>query len=144
MTTLGQNHDGPTGPYPDFSPLYEPSSFSWWLFSIVVSSVAIKEGVSKSLQMTELHFKEHYDNTPTDYFVYDSQKLAEVRSFATNDAIQVMVINIDAFRKSFTDPEKEDKANIIHRPNDRMNGMKPIDFIRDKPHRHFRRAAKRR
>ncbi len=105
--------------------------FGFTKFIIVVPSVAIKEGVSKSLQMTELHFKEHYDNVPIDYFIYDSQKLGEVRSFATNDTIQIMVINIDAFRKSFTDPEKEDKANIIHRPNDRMNGMKPIEFIRD-------------
>lgn len=105
--------------------------FRFTKFIIVVPSIAIKEGVYKSLQITEQHFREHYDNTPYDYFVYDSQKLGEVRSFATNDAIQIMVINIDAFRKSFTDPDKEISANIIHRPNDRMNGMKPIEFIRD-------------
>jgi type III restriction enzyme len=105
--------------------------FGFTKFIIVVPSIAIKEGVYKTLKITGQHFKELYDNTPYDYFVYDSQKLGEVRSFATNDAIQIMVINIDAFRKSFTDPEKEDKANIIHRPNDRMNGMKPIEFIRD-------------
>ena len=81
-------------------------------FIIVVPSVAIKEGVYKSLQMTEPHFKGLYDNTPFDYFVYDSQKLGQVRNFATSDTIQIMVINIDAFRKSFTDPEKENKANI--------------------------------
>jgi len=105
--------------------------FGFTKFIIVVPGVAIKEGVYKSLQITEQHFKEHYDNRPYDYFVYDSSKLGEVRSFATNDAIQIMVINIDAFRKSFTDTDKESKANIIHRPNDRMNGMKPIEFIRD-------------
>lgn len=100
-------------------------------FIIVVPSVAIKEGVYKSLQMTEEHFRGLYENVPYDYFVYDSQKLGQVRSFATSDSIQIMVINIDAFRRSFTDPEKEDKANIIHRPHDRMNGSKPIDFIMD-------------
>ncbi|CAA9891572.1 Type III restriction enzyme [Candidatus Methylobacter favarea] len=105
--------------------------FGFTKFIIVVPGVAIKEGVYKTLQITEQHFKEHYDNTPYDYFVYDSSKLGEVRSFATNDAIQIMVINIDAFRKSFTDPDKETSANIIHRPNDRMSGMKPIEFIRD-------------
>lgn len=105
--------------------------FGFTKFIIVVPSLAIKEGVYKSLQITEQHFKEHYDNRPYDYFVYDSSKLGEVRSFATNDAIQIMVINIDAFRKSFVDTDKESKANIIHRPNDRMNGMKPIEFIRD-------------
>jgi type III restriction enzyme len=105
--------------------------FGFTKFIIVVPSVAIKEGVYKSLQITEQHFREHYDNTPYDYFVYDSSDLSPVRSFATNDAIQIMVINIDAFRKSFTDEDKESKANIIHRPNDRMNGMRPIEFIRD-------------
>jgi type III restriction enzyme len=98
-------------------------------FIIVVPSVAIKEGVYKSLQMTEEHFKGIYDNIQFDYFVYDSQKLGQVRNFATSDYIQIMVINIDAFRKSFTDPEKEDKANIIHRPHDRMTGNRPIEFI---------------
>lgn len=70
-----------------------------------------------------------FDNTPYDYFVYDSGKLSQVRDFATADNIQIMVINIDAFRKSFTDPEKENKANLIHRSNDKMNGMRPIDLI---------------
>jgi len=100
-------------------------------FIIVVPSVAIKEGVYKSLQMTEEHFKGLYDNVQYDYFIYNSQKLGQVRSFATNDYIQIMVINIDAFRKSFKDPEKEDKANIIHRPHDRMAGIRPIDFIKE-------------
>lgn len=98
-------------------------------FIIVVPSVAIKEGVYKSLQMTEDHFRKEYKNVQYDYFVYDSSKREEVRNFATNDYIQIMVINIDAFSKSFTDPEKETKANLIHRTDDRLNGMKPIEFI---------------
>lgn len=99
-------------------------------FIIVVPSIAIKEGVLKSLQMTESHFKELYDNTPVDYFTYNSSDLSKVRSFATNDYIQIMVINIDAFRRSFADPTKENKANIIHRWNDKMQGV-PIDFIQE-------------
>ena len=98
-------------------------------FIIVVPSIAIKEGVAKSLEMTEMHFREQYNNVPFDHFVYDSGRLEQVRSFATNDYIQIMVINIDAFRKSFTDPSKETSANIIHRWNDKMQGM-PIDFIK--------------
>lgn len=98
-------------------------------FVIVVPSVAIREGVYKSLQITEQHFRELYDRTPLEYFVYDSEKLDQVRNFATATTIQVMIINIDAFRKSFDDPEKEDKANVIHRPNDRLNGYRPIEFI---------------
>lgn len=100
-------------------------------FIIVVPSIAIKEGTNKSLQMTEEHFKGLYDNVRFDPFVYDSQKLGQVRNFATSDCIQIMVINIDAFRRSFKDVSKESKANIIHRPHDRMMGSKPIDFIRD-------------
>ncbi|EKO7326478.1 TPA: DEAD/DEAH box helicase family protein [Salmonella enterica subsp. enterica serovar Typhimurium] len=98
-------------------------------FIIVVPSIAIKEGVQKSLEITANHFKELYENVSFDYFTYDSSKLADVRNFATSPDIQIMVINIDAFRKSFTDPEQENKANIIHRAHDRMTGAKPIEFI---------------
>jgi len=101
-------------------------------FIIVVPSIAIKEGVYKSLQITEEHFKGLYDNTIYDYFIYDSNKLEQVRNFAVSDNIEIMVINIDAFRKSFDDPEKENKANIIHRANDdKLNGMKPIELIKE-------------
>ena len=100
-------------------------------FIIVVPSLAIKEGVYKSLQITKDHFNDLYDNTIYNYFVYDSGKLEQVRSFAVSDNIEIMVINIDAFRRSFTDPTKENKANIIHRPNDRLNGMKPIELIQE-------------
>lgn len=99
-------------------------------FIVVVPSIAIKEGVLKSLQMTEDHFRGLYDNTPFDYFTYDSKDLSKVRSFATNDYIQIMVINIDAFRRSFTDKTKETSANIIHRWNDKMQGV-PIEFIKE-------------
>ncbi len=96
---------------------------------IVVPSVAIKEGVYKTLQITEEHIKVLYDNIRYEYFVYNPQKLEQVRGFATSDYIQIMVINIDAFRRSFIDPDKESKANIIHRPHDRLSGARPIDFI---------------
>lgn len=98
-------------------------------FIIVVPSIAIKEGVQKSLEITATHFKELYENVAFDYFTYDSSKLSDVRNFATSPDIQIMVINIDAFRKSFADPEQENKANIIHRAHDRMTGAKPIEFI---------------
>jgi type III restriction enzyme len=61
-------------------------------FIIVVPSIAIKEGVYKSLQITEEHFKELYDNTIYNYFIYDSSKLEQVRSFAVSDNIEIMVI----------------------------------------------------
>jgi len=98
-------------------------------FIVVVPSIAIKEGTLKSLEITKEHMENLYENTPYDYFSYDSSKLEQVRSFATSTNVQIMVINIDAFRKSFTDPSKETSANIIHRQNDKLSGYKPIDFI---------------
>ena len=98
-------------------------------FIIVVPSIAIKEGVAKSLQMVEEHVRGLYDNVRYDYFIYDPANLSQVRNFAASDYIQIMVINIDAFRKSFIEPEKEHKANIIHRPHDLMMGLRPIEFI---------------
>ena len=98
-------------------------------FIIVVPSVAIREGVNKSLEIMEEHFKSLYEGANCDYFIYDSSKLGQLRTFATSSNIQIMVINIDAFRKSFVDPNKPDKANIIHREHDRMNGRRPIEFI---------------
>jgi type III restriction enzyme len=102
-------------------------------FIIVVPSVAIRAGVIKTLQMTEQHFKQElpeFAGLYYDYFLYDSAKREQVRSFATNDYLQIMVINIDAFRKGFDNPDAESKATLIHRPDDRLNGMKPIEFIR--------------
>ena len=99
-------------------------------FIIVVPSIAIKEGVHKSLKITEEHFKLQYENQVYNYFVYDSNKLNRIMQFATSSNIEIMIINIDAFRKSFDDPESENKANIIHRPSDKLSGNKPIDIIK--------------
>lgn len=98
-------------------------------FIIVVPSIAIKEGVHKSLKITEEHFKLKYNNVNYNYFVYDSNKLNRIQQFATSSNIEIMIINIDAFRKSFDDPTKENKANLIHRPTDKLSGNKPIDLI---------------
>ena len=98
-------------------------------FIIVVPSIAIKEGVNSSLNATKEHFMEKYDNVVYNYFVYDSNHLERIREFATSTNIEIMIINIDAFRKSFDDPNKEIKANLIHRTSDKLNGNKPIDLI---------------
>ena len=98
---------------------------------IVVPSIPIKEGVYKSLQITKDHLRELYDNVNYNFFIYDSSKLNEVRDFATNDRLEIMVINIDAFAKSFDNPEDEKKtANIIHRYSDSL-GYKPLDLIKN-------------
>jgi type III restriction enzyme len=103
--------------------------YGFMKFIIVVPSLAIREGVYKTLEITKEHFRGLYGNVPYDFFVYDSQRMEDVRDFAANDYIQIMVINIDAFRKSFDDPSKQNDANIIHRPHEQMNGSKPIEVI---------------
>lgn len=90
-------------------------------FIIVVPSVPIREGTTKSIQIMREHFKGLYDQVPFDAFVYDSKKLGQVRQFSSANKIQIMVINIQAFEK---------EQNIINRENDRLSGNKPIDFIR--------------
>ncbi|MFV0518669.1 MAG: DEAD/DEAH box helicase family protein, partial [Lachnospirales bacterium] len=66
-------------------------------FIIVVPSVAIREGVHKSLKITEEHFKTEYGNVPINYFIYDSKKLNNIRHFAVSNNIEVMIINIQSF-----------------------------------------------
>jgi type III restriction enzyme len=98
-------------------------------FVIVVPSVAIREGVLKNIDITRDHFLHLYNNVTFDYFVYDSKKVSQVRQFATSNQIQIMIINIDAFRKTLEDKDDEKKSNVIHRENDRLSGRKPIEFI---------------
>ncbi len=90
-------------------------------FIIVVPSVAIREGVLKSIEMMESHFRELYNHVPFDKFLYDSKDVAKLRGFATSNEMQLMIINIDSFNKK--------SINIIYDYRDQMSGYKPIEFI---------------
>ena len=96
--------------------------FGFTKFVIVVPSVAIKEGVYKTLQMTEDHFRGLYANTPFDYFLYDSSRLGQVRNFATSPHIQVMVVTVGAINKK--------DVNNLYKDSEKTDGEKPIDLIR--------------
>ncbi|MEO0551342.1 MAG: DEAD/DEAH box helicase family protein [Pseudomonadota bacterium] len=105
-------------------------------FIIVVPSVAIREGVLKSIEVTKAHFKTLYDKVPFDHFEYNSKRLGKVRQFASGNQIQIMIINIDSFRKDVADKDLSEmtedelkKLNVINRENDRMSGRRPIEFI---------------
>lgn len=91
-------------------------------FIIVVPSVAIREGVYKSFEITKEHFGLQYDNVPCRYFIYNSAKLSDVRQFATSANIEIMIINIDAFKKA---------ENIINQAQDKLNGETAMRFIQD-------------
>ncbi|MEG1410092.1 MAG: DEAD/DEAH box helicase family protein [Terrisporobacter sp.] len=97
-------------------------------FVIVVPSVAIREGIKKSLEITTEHFSELYPGVGCKSFIYDSSKMGEVREFATSNDIQIMIINIDAFRKDF-DEDDEGKSNLIYRSSEHLSGKKPIELI---------------
>lgn len=98
-------------------------------FIIVVPSVAIREGTIKNLEITSEHFRALYNNVAFEYFVYDSKKANRLRSFATSNQLQIMVINIDAFRKDFSDSEDDKKSNVIFKESDKLSGRKPIEFV---------------
>jgi type III restriction enzyme len=91
-------------------------------FVIVVPSVAIKEGVYKTLQITEEHFRTLYANVPFDYFLYDSAKLGHVRNFATSPHIQIMVVTVGAINKK--------DVNNLYKDSEKTGGEKPIDLIK--------------
>lgn len=91
-------------------------------FVIVVPSVAIKEGVYKTLQITQEHFRSLYAGVPFDFFLYDSSKLGQVRNFATSQNIQVMVITVGAINKQ--------DVNNLYKDSEKTGGEKPIDLIR--------------
>jgi len=98
-------------------------------YIIVVPSVAIREGTLKNIEITKDHFKALYNNIEFEYFVYDSRKANRLRHFATSNQIQIMIINIDAFRKDFSDSEHEKKSNVIFKESDKLSGRKPIEFV---------------
>jgi len=98
-------------------------------FIIVVPSVAIKEGALKNIEVTKEHFLALYNNMEFEHFVYDSKKSNRLRQFATSNQLQIMIINIDAFRKDFSDSEDEKKSNVIFKESDKLSGHKPIEFV---------------
>lgn len=98
-------------------------------FIIVVPSVAIREGVLKNLEITREHFRALFNNIEFEHFVYDAKKVNKLRQFAASNTIQVLVINIDAFRKNFTGTETENRSNVIYKENDKLSGRQPIEFV---------------
>ena len=89
-------------------------------FIIVVPSVAVREGVLKTLQVTEKHLRKLYDNIPYRYYSYDSENLSQVRQFTLSDSIEIMVMTIDSFNKA---------SNIINQSTDRLQGETPIYLV---------------
>lgn len=96
--------------------------YGWSKFIVVVPSIAIREGVYKSFQITEDHFVEEYGKKIR-YFVYNSSKLAEIDHFASDRSINVMIINSQAFNATGND------ARRIKSSLDEFRSRRPIDVI---------------
>ena len=103
--------------------LYELNrAYGWSKFIVVVPSVAIREGVYKSFQMTEEHFAEEYGKKIR-YFIYNSSQLTEIDRFASDSSINVMIINSQAFNAKGKD------ARRIYMKLDEFRSRRPIDII---------------
>lgn len=107
--------------------------YGWSKFIIVVPSVAIREGVAKSLATTERHFSERYGKRIW-WFVYNSARLNELDSFANRSDISVMVINMQAFNAFDESRSKEGRggnktARIMFSERDDFGSRRPIDVL---------------
>lgn len=105
-------------------------------FIIVVPSVAIKEGVYKTLQITEEHFKSLYAGVPYEYYLYDSSKPADVRNFATSSVMQIMVMTVGAINKKDVNKlyQSSEKTTVddMDKPIDLIRATRPIIIV-DEP-----------
>ena len=95
-------------------------SYGWKKFVIVVPSVPIREGVLKSLEITKAHFDGVFGRPVMRYAEYSSDRLSDLRAFAVNDHIEILVINIQSFEKD---------GNVINKVNE--SGEAPIKFVQE-------------
>ena len=97
-------------------------AYGWSKFIVVVPSIAIREGVYKSFQVTQEHFAEEYGKKIR-FFIYNSAQLTEIDRFASDNSINVMIINSQAFNAKGKD------ARRIHMKLDEFRSRRPIDII---------------
>jgi len=94
--------------------------YGWKKFIILVPSVAIREGVIKTLQITKEHFSALYGNVPYRFYEYQSKNISQVKHFADSSNINIMVMTIGAFNRD---------ANVLYAVRDQMQGEQPISYI---------------
>ena len=103
--------------------------YGWSKFIVVVPSIAIREGVKKSFEITQDHFMEQY-HKKIRFFVYNSSNLNQLDSFSSNSGINVMIINMQAFNTSMKEGGKSKEARIIYDKRDEFGSRRPIDVIK--------------
>lgn len=101
-------------------------AYGWSKFIIVVPSIAIREGVKKSFEQTQEHFMELYGKKIR-FFVYSANNLGKIDNFSQSSSIYAMIINIQAFNRTFMEGQRE--SLIIYSIRDDFQGRRPIDVI---------------
>lgn len=102
--------------------------YGWSKFIVVVPSIAIREGVTKSFTMLEEHFMELYAKKAR-WFVYDSSNLQQLDSFSSDSGLCVMIINTQAFAASMKEGGRSKESRIIYSKRDEFGSRRPIDVI---------------
>ena len=103
--------------------------YGWSKFIVVVPSIAIREGVNKTFQITTDHFMEQYGKKAR-FFIYNSSNLNELDNFSSSSGINVMIINTQAFASSLKEDGKSKEARIIYSKRDEFGSRRPIDVIK--------------
>ena len=102
--------------------------YGWSKFIVVVPSIAIREGVKKTFEITADHFMEYYGKKAR-FFVYNSSNLNQLDNFSAGSGINVMIINTQAFASSLKEDGKSKEARIIYSKRDEFGSRRPIDVI---------------
>lgn len=103
--------------------------YGWNKFIVVVPSIAIREGVNKTFEMTVDHFMEYYGKKAR-FFIYNSSNLNQLDGFSSNSGINVMIINTQAFASSLKEDGRSKEARIIYSKRDEFGSRRPIDVIK--------------
>lgn len=103
--------------------------YGWSKFIVVVPSIAIREGVKKSFEITADHFMEQYGKKAR-FFVYNSSNLTQLDNFSASAGINVMIINTQAFASSLKEGANNKESRIIYSKRDEFGSRRPIDVIK--------------
>ena len=103
--------------------------YGWSKFIVVVPSIAIREGVKKSFEITADHFMEYYGKKAR-FFIYNSSNLNQLDNFSSSSGINVMIINTQAFATSLKEDGRSKEARIIYSKRDEFGSRRPIDVIK--------------
>ena len=103
--------------------------YGWSKFIVVVPSIAIREGVKKTFEITADHFMEYYRKKAR-FFIYNSSNLNQLDNFSSSSGINVMIINTQAFASSLKEDGRSKEARIIYSKRDEFGSRRPIDVIK--------------